>query len=925
MGLWEQFPYPDYHNLNLDWILQKIKEFGVTIDGLDEYIEQKIKEGLDALGLEQIVIDILSKYAYAINVKTPPNGLLPASGNGTTNDYATIQGCIDYASSIGGGVVFFPYGKYLTNSLSMRSNVSILGFDQYSTELILSGGANKPLLSGTIDNVSISGLTLNAKQSSQVNNIDAIELLGHHINLENVIAEDCYTSINIEKNGTSIVIKNVICNIASDACLRVGGTNGGLLVDGLDMTGLSTNLGTAYIVSDTNGDIYRNINIHGTGAIGIDVSGSGNYFDGKISGVTKDYDDISGDNTFNLFGKSSVKNYTNAYTVNAKDVVLNPTNPLTYKTPTPHVSGLSYVEFKDTVSAYKVVVSNNMDSIVVNPNNTVRLYAGVGGLDITSVLENLSDNTTLILTKGTYYTTKNNITVSANNIVIQGDDGVLIRHDFLGNLIKFTGNNIAIKNVTFDATNKTPDKSTIDNYGYLMFTGLNLYFYKIIFKYFHKIGIYVERLGNGLNMFNSNLKSGWTLAELSSTVIPAELPFGIYCKHDNTNDFLGCNVFDSFFEDCSSGIYIGSYNTPLDKQGSYVSGCHFKNIIDHGIYFNSTGPNMCVGNYFYQCHDSAAFEGGYHVYVGNQNFGNPPFTSKNIGVSMRDAYGCIVSNNVFAGFLEYNDICIDIVKLLDFMPNQLDDNLISNNILHLNKKALGIALYRNTTTNDVSFNNNRIEGNTIITNGGNNVLRLTKGEGNIIRNNNIVIDTTLEPKNLLNITSCNNTIIENNVFRVKSNLTTQGYIPCIALISCKTVFVNNNMAYAPTGFGDNCVVAIVSQSESTDIKMTFNKILKSSAAGFTARMALNYTPDYAKSNCENSLSPRTVLTTTPSTLTYTVPAPGCVGANNMVIVQPMNPAAYVACTTGMTITPIEDGITITFANDPGVANFVVEW
>lgn len=237
----------------------------------------------------------------------------------------------------------------------------------------------------------------------------------------------------------------MICNIASDACLRVGGTNGGLLVDGLDMTGLSTNLGTAYIVSDTNGDIYRNINIHGTGAIGIDVSGSGNYFDGKISGVTKDYDDISGDNTFNLFGKSSVKNYTNAYTVNAKDVVLNPTNPLTYKTPTPHVSGLSYVEFKDTVSAYKVVVSNNQDSIVVNPNNTVRLYAGVGGLDITSVLENLSDNTTLILTKGTYYTTKNNITVSANNIVIQGDDGVLIRHDFLGNLIKFTGNNTLLK------------------------------------------------------------------------------------------------------------------------------------------------------------------------------------------------------------------------------------------------------------------------------------------------------------------------------------------------------------------------------------------------------------------------------------------------------------------------------------------------
>lgn len=370
MSLWEQFPYPDYHNLNLDWILQKIKEFGVTIDGLDEYIEQKIKEGLDALGLEQIVIDILSKYAYAINVKTPPNGLLPASGNGTTNDYATIQGCIDYASSIGGGVVFFPYGKYLTNSLSMRSNVSILGFDQYSTELILSGGANKPLLSGTIDNVSISGLTLNAKQSSQVNNIDAIELLGHHINLENVIAEDCYTSINIEKNGTSIVIKNVICNIASDACLRVGGTNGGLLVDGLDMTGLSTNLGAAYIVSDSNDDVYKNINIHGSGAIGIDVAGSGNYFEGRITGVTEDYNNINGDNTFNIIGKSSDVTYIGTVKLKANDIIIDPINPITYKAPIKYNDRYAYVPAKDTNNIpYNILVAGEN----FNPNQDASL------------------------------------------------------------------------------------------------------------------------------------------------------------------------------------------------------------------------------------------------------------------------------------------------------------------------------------------------------------------------------------------------------------------------------------------------------------------------------------------------------------------------------------------------------------------------
>ena len=58
---------------------------------------------------------------------------------------------------------------------------------------------------------------------------------------------------------------------------------------------------------------------------------------------------------------------------------------------------------------------------------------------------------------------------------------------------------------------------------------------------------------------------------------------------------------------------------------------------------------------------------------------------------------------------------------------------------------------------------------------------------------------------------------------------------------------------------------------------------------------------------------------------YNVAANGCVGANNMVIVQPMNPAAYVACSTGITIEPKEDTITLTFASDPGVASFVIEW
>lgn len=354
-------------------------------NNLPTYIQQMIEEYISSGAIESVIDKILSN--FILNVKYPPTGIPKAKGDGTTNDHDSIQGCIDYAAANGGGIVYLPAGKYLTSPLVLKSGVTLLGFGRYAVSLVLAGGATTHLITGTVSDAGILNMTLDAKMSSQVNRVDAIELIGNHIDIRGCLVRDCYTSINVQKDGTAVNICDVICEVASDACLRIGGTNGGLLVDGLDMTGLSTNLGTAYIVTDSNGDIYRNINIHGTGAIGIDVTGSQNYFDGKISGVTKDYDDISGDNTFNLFGKTRVENLTgevnvsanefsqtavngivrqganiednatNAYTVNANDVVLNPTNPLTYKTPTDLDRNFKSIKMKDSSNiTYDVLV-----------------------------------------------------------------------------------------------------------------------------------------------------------------------------------------------------------------------------------------------------------------------------------------------------------------------------------------------------------------------------------------------------------------------------------------------------------------------------------------------------------------------------------------------------------------------------------------
>ena len=295
-------------------------------NNLPEYIQQMIEEYISSGAIEEVIDKILSN--FILNVKYPPMGVPKAKGDGTTNEHDSIQDCIDYAAANGGGIVYLPAGKYLTSPLVLKSGVTLLGFGRYAVSLVLDGGATTHLITGTVTDAGILNVTLDAKMSSQVNRVDAIELIGNHIDIKGCLVRDCYTSINIQKDGSAVNICDVICEIASDACLRIGGTDGGLLVDGLEMTGLSTNLGTAYIVTDSNDDIYRNINIHGTGAIGIDVTGSHNYFDGKISGVTKDYEDLGENNTFNLFGKTKVEKYSGNVDLNAGNITVNATNTL---------------------------------------------------------------------------------------------------------------------------------------------------------------------------------------------------------------------------------------------------------------------------------------------------------------------------------------------------------------------------------------------------------------------------------------------------------------------------------------------------------------------------------------------------------------------------------------------------------------------
>ena len=47
MPIWEEFPYTNIHELNLDWIIKKVRELENDLNaGLDERIDAYIQENL---------------------------------------------------------------------------------------------------------------------------------------------------------------------------------------------------------------------------------------------------------------------------------------------------------------------------------------------------------------------------------------------------------------------------------------------------------------------------------------------------------------------------------------------------------------------------------------------------------------------------------------------------------------------------------------------------------------------------------------------------------------------------------------------------------------------------------------------------------------------------------------------------------------
>lgn len=422
---------------------------------MPDYIRELIKEYIDSGEIEKVLSEVLAN--YMLNVKFPPEGLTPASGDGTKDDTEAIQGCIDYAFSQGGMCVYFPSGKYLTQSLTLKNNVALSGFDRSTTVIVLKGGAISPLISGSCKNNTLSRLSFDGNMDIQVNNIDTVVLTGSEYIVENCYFTDGYTLLTFNLDG-GLELTNCKFGKAVYEHLLVTG-HGNVVANNLLFEFLSVLNGKYIIENLVDNAQYTNIYSVANVDTAIKNSANNSVFVGQVLNSTHTHLNVGINNYYNFYSRGGTindlindekterleaDNVLHSNIENEKNARENADNVLQNNITNEELSRIN----SDNVLQQNI---NSLKDIVFlddhNSKNVKQFGAiGDGITDDTTAIQSAIDSVVnggvIYFPSGKYKITQTlNIEKPRNGngftIMGNGDDSVLL-HSFTDNLFNFT-------------------------------------------------------------------------------------------------------------------------------------------------------------------------------------------------------------------------------------------------------------------------------------------------------------------------------------------------------------------------------------------------------------------------------------------------------------------------------------------------------
>lgn len=291
----------------LNKVVYKLNEMVNNNNELPAYITEQIKNYISSGEIKNVVQDILAN--YSLNVKFPPAGITPAVGDGTADDTAAFQGCLDYAHEHGGMMVFVPAGKYLCGNLTMYSGCSIKGDGRYDTTIVMRGGVSNPFIGGVLDAVQIADIGIDGNAGIQVNNVDVFNVKLSNALLTNMFITDGYTLLKIQENGGDIQIDNIVF----DKCVvravdLIKGISSRVQMSQVICRNVSKLNGESAIRIGTDGGFYDSIISVANAPIGIEVTGSNNYVVGTVVNAVDSCKDTGDNNNIKIVGEE--ENYT---------------------------------------------------------------------------------------------------------------------------------------------------------------------------------------------------------------------------------------------------------------------------------------------------------------------------------------------------------------------------------------------------------------------------------------------------------------------------------------------------------------------------------------------------------------------------------------------------------------------------------------